>query len=100
MTVRAASCSVCARVTFPPGLVCRCGALAWADVLLSEGTVEALTTLGPDARRPDGALVVLATVRTPEGCTVIARADPSAGTHETVRLEREADVLWARPIPL
>jgi hypothetical protein len=86
-------------VTFPPGLVCRCGALAWADVFLSEGTIESLTTLGQDSRRPDSALIVLATVRTAEGCTVIARADPSVVRGGTVKLESEAGALWARPIP-
>jgi uncharacterized OB-fold protein len=99
MTVRAASCAVCARVTYPPALVCRCGATAWVDLVLREGTVESLTTLGQDSRRPDRGLVVLATAATPEGCTVIARADPSVVTGDTVRLEFEADALWARPIP-
>jgi uncharacterized OB-fold protein len=100
MTVRAASCSACARVTFPPGLVCRCGALAWVDTFLSEGAVESLTALGQDGRRSESALVVLASVQTPEGCMVIARADPSVVTHDTVRLEFEADALWARLIPI
>jgi uncharacterized OB-fold protein len=99
MNVSAASCAGCARVTFPPGLVCRCGEVARVDVILSAGVVESLTTLGPDARRPGIASVVLGSVDTPEGCTVIARADPSLVTHETVRLAFEADALWARPIP-
>jgi hypothetical protein len=84
-------------VTFPPGLVCSCGESSWVDTVLSEGAVESLTTLRRDDQIPHSVAVVLASVETPEGCTVIARADPSLGAHDAVRLEFDAAALWARP---
>jgi uncharacterized OB-fold protein len=98
MTVLGATCSACGRVAFPPRLVCQCGEIAWVDTVLSAGYVESLTTLRADSRRPRSSPVVLATVRTPEGAAVITRADTCL-EGDTVRIDFEADVLWARPIP-
>jgi len=98
MTVLGARCSACGRVAFPPRLVCRCGEIAWVDAVLSVGHVETLTTLRADGSRPQSSPVVLATVRTLEGVAVITRADSCLIERDTVRINFEADALWARPI--
>jgi uncharacterized OB-fold protein len=100
MTVRAARCTECHRTSFPPRLVCRCGRRAFVNTILSEGVVESLTRLRTDGREPQNGAVVLASVRTPEGATVIARADPRLIARQPVRIDFEADALWARPIPI
>ena len=99
MTVLGATCLVCARIAFPPRLVCQCGEIAWVDTVLSAGYVESLTTLRADSRLPQSSPVVLATIQTPEGAAVIARADTRLVGRDTVRIDFEADALWARPIP-
>ena len=99
MTVLGATCTACARIAFPPRLVCQCGEIAWVDTVLSTGYVESLTTLRADSRRPGAGPVVLATVRTLEGVAVIARADTCLVERDTVGIDFEADALWAKPIP-
>jgi uncharacterized OB-fold protein len=99
MTVLGARCQLCGRMTFPPVLVCRCGATAWVDAPLDDGAVEALTILRPDGAPSASGPVALATVATADGPMVVARADPTLHVGDRVRLEVRAGAIWALPAP-
>ncbi len=80
-------CRTCGRPAFPRRALCpACGGHWWRHEHAADGVVEEVTTVRHAADAPDGAAVVLASVRLDAGPVVVARLEGAAGTGARVAL--------------
>ena len=84
MSLRAAACVSCGRVSFPPPYLCpACGAHEWREEEVAGGTLEAVADRGE---------VRLGAVRLAQGPLVIARIEGDAKAGGAVSLSQDGDV--------
>lgn len=88
MSLRAAACTSCGRVSFPPPYLCpACGAAAWREEEVASGTLETAADRGE---------VRLGAVRLPQGPLAIVRLEGDVAPGAEVMLSQDGDVPVAR----
>jgi uncharacterized protein len=92
MSLNVFRCTHCGTTLFPARYLCpACGGGEWTECDASRGTVSAATVVRYRVAAQSGADILLASVRTQAGPTVIARIDAALEPGDTVSLTLDAE---------